>query len=79
LPKWVSVKNDGEYQGKVRYMISSPRGRVQMMVVSSVELVCPESYPLGKELVSIKASLNPSWEVEFELGSKLRYFDDSMR
>ena len=40
-PKQVNIKNDGEHQGRVRFMISYPKGRIYQFIVNSVEVVCP--------------------------------------
>lgn len=41
IPKHVNIKNDGEYQGRVRFMITYPKGRIYQFVLSSVQLIYP--------------------------------------
>lgn len=46
-------------------MITYPKGRIYMLVINSVKLAYPQSYPMGKDTLNIKVSLNPNFAVLF--------------
>lgn len=79
IPKSVNIKNDGEYQGRVRFMITYPKGRVYQFVLNSVKIIYPQNFPMPKDTLQLEFSLNPAFSIEFDVGERIKYFDEDFR
>lgn len=60
-PKSVNIKNDGQYQGRIRFTLTYPKGRIYQFTINSIKLVYPLGFPMPKDILTLKFALNNSF------------------